>query len=581
MNSSYFLLVDRKTARSPLDHAHVHSELESAGLPLRVKLEAVSVFVTASTPVILLPGGGVILGELYSNDGRSVRDDRRLAQLPAHQPVSRHILDNYWGDYVLLQCGKGDHARISVMRSPSHACALQCLYSLHEGRGFVTSDITLATRTGLHRPRVDFDYLAHRLVYPELKTSRTGQSGIAELLPGSTIHLRDGDLSMSQDWSPWNFVGRQARYADISEAAPMIRRAIERVVRTWAELDQSVLLELSGGLDSSIVGACLKESSAKVSCNTLTAPVPGADEQDYARPVSDMLHAELSVYELAFDDAPLEFPLSEKLVTPVVGPLQYAVNDIMEQAADRTGANSYFSGAGGDTVFCYLTNATPAVDAFREAGFRAGVETIGDLSMFHQCTYWKACHLTLRRLFEANRRQYGFDHSFLPAGMPLPQPEPPPWSSPPRALPGDRQRMFELGATQFFHDSCPRGLARPMRMPLLSQPVMEACLRAPSWMWFSGGQNRSVARRAFSDVLPSRILNRKSKGTFTAYLGALYRRRISQMIHFLVEGELQSRGLVDADILRQFTSRELPRNGDAVMRIFQLCTLENWLRHQS
>lgn len=582
MDSSYFLLINGNGGSQESDPAGLSVTLQAAGMHLRARLGAVSIFASSETPVLQLSGRGVIVGDLYSHSGKTVRDASQFACPLSNIAVRHHILEDYWGDYILVLPEADEPCDVSVMRSPSHACELQCVYSLCNGKGFVTSDISLATRLGLYRRRVDFDYIAHHLIYPELKTSRTGQEGITELLPGCTMHLHDGSVRVSQDWSPWNFIGAEMRYADICEAASAIRNAIELVVRTWADHDESVLLELSGGLDSSIVGACLKHSLAKVTCGTLTAPVPGADEQDYAASVAAMLNVELSVKELGYDDAPFDFPVPQKFVTPVIGPLQYAVDKIMEATAERNDANSYFSGAGGDTVFCYLTNAAPAADAFREAGLCTGIQAIRDLSMFHQCTYWKASRLALRKLIQSKGQPYQADSSLLSSRIPLPELELHPWlSQPTKTLPGDRQRIFELSATQFFRDSCPRGLTRPLRMPLLSQPVIEACLKAPSWMWFSGGQNRSVARLAFSDVLPSKVLARKSKGTFTAYLGALYRRRIDKILDFLLDGELQSHDLLDADALRQLAKGELPRDGSFFMRIFQLCTLENWIRRQS
>lgn len=582
MGRAYFMLLNGKDRPQDLDPIDPKATLQAKGMHLRATFGAVSIFASSETPTLKLSEGGIIVGDLYSHSGEPIRDASQLVCPPSDIAVRHHILENYWGDYILVLPGADDPSEVSVMRSPSSACDLQCVYSLRNGKGFVTSDISLATRLGLYRRRVDFDYIAHRLIYPDLKTSRTGQAGISELLPGCTMHLRNGNVRVNQDWSPWNFVGAEMRYADRHEAALAIRNAITLVVRTWANHDESVLLELSGGLDSSIVGACLKHSQVKVTCSTLTAPVPGADEREYGDLVAAMLGVELSATELGYDDAPFDFPVPQEFVTPVIGPLQYAIDKAMQTTAERTGTTSYFSGAGGDTVFCYLNNAAPAADAFREAGLSTGIQAIRDLSMFHQCTYWKAGRLTLRKLIQSKGQQYEVDCTLLPSRMPLPEPELHPWlSQPTKTLPGDRQRIFELSATQFFRDSCARSLTRPFRMPLLSQPVIEACLRAPSWMWFSGGQNRAIARHAFSDVLPSKILARKSKGTFTAYLGALYRRKIDKMLDFLLEGELQSHNLLDADALRQFPKGELPREGSSFMQIFQLCTLENWIRRQS
>ncbi|NMW22857.1 asparagine synthase [Rhodanobacter denitrificans] len=582
MDRAYFILVNGKDGSQGLAPAGSSITLQAAGMHLRAVFDAVSIFTSSETPALQLPEGGVVVGDLYSHSGEPIRHARQLARPPSDIAARRHILANYWGDYIFVLPGADDPNEVSVMRSPSHGCGLQCIYSLRNGKGFLTSNISLATRLGLYHKHVDFDYIAHRLIYPELKTSRTGQAGISELLPGSTIQLHNGNVRVAQDWSPWSFVGAEKRYADQREAASAIRSAIELVVRTWVDHDESILLELSGGLDSSIVGACLKRTQAKVTCGTLTTPVPGADEREYGELIAAMLGVELSATELGYDDAAFDFSISPDLVTPVIGPLQYAVDRIMNATAERNGATSYFSGAGGDTVFCYLTNAAPAADAFREAGLSTGMRAIRDLSMFHQCTYWKAGRLTLRKLIQSKDPPYAVDRSLLPSRTPLPAPELHPWLYHPiKTLPGDRQRIFELSATQFFRDSCPRGLTRRLRMPLLTQPVIEACLRAPSWMWFSDGQNRAIARLAFSDVLPPKILARKSKGTFTAYLGALYRRKLAKMLDFLLDGELQSHNLLDADALRQFAEGELPRGGNSFTRIFQLCILENWIRRQS
>lgn len=581
MSYAYIVLVEDEHRSNGLNSTDPNATLRAADMQLRATFSATRVFASGGTPTLQLPGGGIIVGDLYSRSGTCVLDDSRFSSLPSDTCVRRDILENYWGDYILVLPGADDTRTVSITRSPSPACDLQCIYSLHNGRGFVTSDISLATRLGLYHKHVDFDYIAHRLTYPSLKTSRTGLENINELLPGCTMHVSDQYVDVRQDWCPWDFVSAGTWYSNLSEAATAIRTATELVVNAWASHDKSILLELSGGLDSSIVGVCLKGTQAHVTCNTLMTPVPGADERDYAVLIAEMLGVELLATELQYDDAQFEFPLPQQLVTPVIGPLQYAIDKVMEEKAHRCGASSYFSGAGGDTIFCYLTNAAPAADAFHAAGLATCIQTVRDISLFHQCTYWKAGRLTLRKLLHSRGKQYEVDRTLLSARAPLPEPEHHPWlSAPAKALSGDRQRIFELSATQFYRDSCPRALNRRVRMPLLSQPVVEACLRAPSWMWFSGGQNRAVARLAFADALPPNILNRKSKGTFTAYLGALYRRKSGQMLDFLLDGELQAHNLLDTGELRRITQGEPTYARDSIIRVFQLCTLENWVRQQ-
>lgn len=582
MSRTYLVLINRGHQFNDPDPIASTATLQAAGLQLRSRLGDASVFASSDTPTLQLPDGGTIIGDLYSRSGAIVRNARQLGDFTSNAALRRHLIENCWGDYILLLPGTEDPGAICVTRSPSPACDLQCLYLMHDGIGFVTSDISLATALGLYRKRIDLNYIVHRLTYPDLKTSRTGLADVSELLPGTTMRLFNGSIYVNQDWSPWTFVEAEIRYSDLREAASTVRNAIELVINAWARSDKSILLELSGGLDSSIVGACLREHQAQLTCSTLTTPVPGADEREYARLIADMLGVELLATELEYGDALFEFPLTQELVTPGIGPLQYATDKIMQATADQHGAAAYFSGAGGDTVFCYLTNAAPAADAFRAIGLSAAVGTVRDISMFHQCTYWKAGRLTLQKLIHSHDEQCHANRSLLSRLAPLPDPEHHAWlSAPSNALLGDQQRIFQLSGTQLLRDICPRGLTRRLRMPLLSQPVIEACLQVPSWMWFVGGQNRAVAREAFSDVLPPKILARKSKGTFTAYLGALYRRNSADMLDFLLSGVLQAYDILDAGELRRITQEIRLHEESHFTRIFQLCAVENWVRQQS
>ncbi|MDC8640154.1 asparagine synthase C-terminal domain-containing protein, partial [Xanthomonas hortorum pv. hederae] len=119
-----------------------------------------------------------------------------------------------------------------------------------------------------------------------------------------------------------------------------------------------------------------------------------------------------------------------------------------------------------------------------------------------------------------------------------------------------------------------------VRIPLLSQPVMEACLRVPTWMCVSEGKNRSVARAAFADAIPHDVLNRRSKGSYLNFAGVVYKENRVQLRGFLMSGCLRSQGLLDVTALEEFFQRDFPPRDFSFLRIFYLCMFENWLRHQ-
>lgn len=172
--------------------------------------------------------------------------------------------------------------------------------------------------------------------------------------------------------------------------------------------------------------------------------------------------------------------------------------------------------------------------------------------------------------------------SFLAASGPRPTPEPHPWfNAPANALPGDRERIFDLAGNQLFQGQAPRGGARPMRFPLLAQPVMEARLRAPSWMWITDGRNRALARDAFADCLPAEVLNRRSKATYMSYLGAIYARNRHQIGEFLLSGRLHAHGLLDGPAITAFLAMPLAPRDQTFLRMFDLCMVENWVGQQT
>ncbi len=555
------------------------SMLREAGLQPRLLADSIDVFATEETPTLSIPGGSLLVGRIFRHDGTPLRSaDEFPGPLNQHQ-LREFLLRHCWGEYVLVQPSADGTAGAIIMRDPSGG--VPCFYSSGPESRFATSDISLATRHGLFRKSIDWDFIAQFLVYPHHMTKRTAVVGVTELLPGFLLHAKTNDITIEQKWSPWEFVAAGRRHQDAEEAAAHIRASILTATRAWARTDRSILLEISGGLDSSIVAACLRGTDTDLSCCTLTTPVPGADERRYASLVAADLGVTLHVEELGFQLARFDAPPPAWSVAPRIGTLQHALNDAMIAVGDRMGVASQFSGGGGDTVFCYLGNAAPAADAFRERGMFAGVSAVRALSHLHQCTFWKAARLTLTKLVHPSKTPYVADLTLLnPQMAAVPCPSHPWFDAPRGALPGDRRRIQLLADMQVYRHGVWRGARRDFRIPLMSQPVVEACLRTPTWMWIAGGRNRSVARAAFSDLLPPEVLNRRSKGDFSQYLGATWRHNKHRMRDFLLEGELQARGLLAPDDIRQSVQRHRPPRDESFFRTFDLCMVENWVRHQ-
>ena len=577
MSHQYIVLTGDADASGDAEAA-----LAAHGIRRCLALGKTRLLVSEKTPLLIVDAQTAIVGELYDRSGTRITERAALPDSTDHTRFRQFILDHGWGDYVLIHSTQDREGSASFMRSPCAGGDLRCTYSLRHGSGFLASDISLPIQAGLHRSAVDWEFVAYCIAHPHLKLERTALSGVRELLPGCVLRISGDDVHSTTAWSPWTFASSAERHGSHREAADEVCRAVQAVVAAWAPSGEHILLELSGGLDSSILGACLQDTPAHVVCCTLTTAIPGADERHYARLVSQSLGACLEVHELGLTDVKLDFKQPAYATTPRVGLLHHIVDQAMQTVGRRYDITSFFSGSGGDSAFSYLATAAPAADAFRAAGIGAGMSAVRELAALHQCTLWKAGKLTARKLIRPSRSPSPSTLDFIAKDKISDIQESHPWfSAPVGALVGDRERIADLAGNQIFRDGSPRGMTRRLRMPLLSQPVLEACLRTPSWMWISGGRNRAVARMAFADRLPPQIHARRSKGNFVSFLGAAYRQRKHQMLDFLLTGELEAHGLLDADALRQFVTNELPARDRSFMRILDLCMIENWARHQS
>ena len=250
----------------------------------------------------------------------------------------------------------------------------------------------------------------------------------------------------------------------------------------------------------------------------------------------------------------------------------------LSRHADQAGARVFFSG-GGDNVFCYLNTAAPAADLLRRFGpgpaFLAGV---GDLAALHGCTTWRAARLALRKALQPLRPPPR-DIDFLAAGVSPASPDSHPWlEAPDGAQHGSHEHILWLTAAQGPLSSQARHGNAPVCYPLLSQPVVEACLRAPSWMWVAGGRNRAVARDAFVADLPQAILQRRTKGDFAGLLGALYQKHRHELAALLLDGWLASQSLLDRGAVEAYLRADGPTTDYRFCRLMEIAGAEVWAR---
>jgi len=530
------------------------------------------------TPAIVMPGErGVVVGTVFERSADPESAYHKATTITVPEPFDEGLLRTYWGSFVAFTVDKLRRTA-RVCRDPSGST--DCYRSRKGDIDFVYSDVAIAHALGLIEGRPDPAALAHHLAYAGLRVEQTALAGVLEVLPGTMVGLDGvGPVSRRCAWTPWTFAERGNQISDRQAAADLVRLETLRCVSAWAGEFSSILHELSGGLDSSIVAACLGSDVHTLRCINVVTPDPGADERAYAQQVAGHIGAPLTTVILDAADSSLDGLAEVINPRPGSGMLHQVLDRAVTREVERTGAQACFSGGGGDNVFSYLHTAAPATDAFRCHGLGPVFwQSISDLAAMHACTTWRAGSLALRKACRP-LKSWPRTTDFLRRGAAASSPAIHPWlEAPPGALQGRQEHIFSLMSAQNpVSSQASHGPAR-IFYPLLSQPLVELCLRIPSWMWISGGRNRAVARDAFAGQLPRAILQRRTKGDFTGFLGDLYEMHRSALGDLLLDGWLAAQGLLDREAIEAYLTSAAPVTDYRFDRLMGLANAEVWTR---
>lgn len=481
---------------------------------------------------------------------------------------------NLWGNYLLFWA---QGVSVFILRSPMTGPAIFMARSgsapgvAHRPEACAFTDLAIARALGFSLDSLDPEAIDARLRFLSLRSPRCELRGVSEILAGEIARL-GGSRRSSESWSPWDYAARPP----LDVPADALRSVVGRTVSAWSGRFERLQLELSGGIDSSIVAACLKGRSRPWQAITLATVDPDGDERPYARAVAERVGAPLAEEFRPPVGNPFE-PLAELRVRPGGFGLLGPSDGVYMRAASEYRADAIFTGTGGDNVFGYMTSTAPILDALRFAGPVAAWHAARDLARLANDNIWKALAFAARRAV-VSPALWPIDGSFLSARYAGAQPCHPWIDDAARATAGQQHYGLRLLVSQPFVDGFDRALAFPMIAPLLSQPIIEFSMSVPSWHWGEGGRNRAFARKAFRGDLPRQVIERTSKGRIlSAYLPA-YETHRPELASYLLDGWLASERLLDIDALAPLLRGERQADATAMARILGFADMERWAR---
>lgn len=129
-----------------------------------------------------------------------------------------------------------------------------------------------------------------------------------------------------------------------------------------------------------------------------------------------------------------------------------------------------------------------------------------------------------------------------------------------------------------YYSSFESGPYPERTLPLMSQPLVELCLRTPTYVLIKSGMDRATARLAFAADLPLEIVKRRNKGRIDQHVRNVMDANLDFVRDMLLNGRLVKEGLLNRANLELYLTRERSPADHQYAEILQehLC-IEAWL----
>lgn len=510
-------------------------------------------------------GRGWIIGPLFERGVAGVAPAAPASLQDPRASLEAFCADlvrSFWGQYVAVF-----PAERAVLRDPSgHLECMTWNTPTGWGAGSQIPEPPLPPTAMPNNLAIDWASIAG-IAAGSLATSRQiPLAGVEAVLPGE-LKVVGAPVKDRMVWDPAVFA------CDPHPSYETSRKAVSDAVHesVAAELADGaiVLAELSGGLDSAIVGGTLVAHGGRARTRFVHFHVdePGGDERAYARDVGRHLGADLLEVvkpELRIDDDILAaIPVG---VRPSSNAADHHYDMTMADLVTQTGAGKILTGQGGDMVFFQSPSRKITAELWgpwlRRPRTDPLLRQLEDAARWNRCSVWSLVSEAVRDVLARS----------------APVADPHPWLATPVA-PAKRRQIESLIRSQVFHGASRRGRHASLVHPLLSQPVMEATLAAPVIDLARGGRGRALARDAFADQIPASVRERRSKGVLTAYHGRMILRSLETIRPFLLEGRLAQMRILDRDFAEAMLDPDrLIYEGD-YPRLFETIVLEAYVRH--
>jgi asparagine synthase (glutamine-hydrolysing) len=491
------------------------------------------------------------------------------------------------GDMAALAEVGGSRVVIAVRADDVLAAgdlAGQCpvFYGCFNGQVVVGSHAgTLAELVGRSLNR---EWLAARLLVPSASDvwwTRSPWHGVHTVRPGWLLHVNPDGKATTKRW-----LDLDVPRAGLADGGQALRAELQRAVSARVAAAEMPTVDLSGGLDSSTV-ALLAARAARVPIRALTLTVNGVEDASAAAhaasTVAGMVYRQLEIPDTVLPYSDLDRPLI------VDEPADHLVAGAWvrwwRRCLAEDGSDVHLSGDGGDGVLLALPSyladlASPHTlrtlwrhasgwaclrhqaphtlvraavalrrTPYREALMRAAARLVqggsGPIGWVRLVSWidlggaatWATSEA--RHLVASHLRRHADEHA-TPA-------------VPGKFGIGDATAWLSLNAfARGLRSEVAVGAACgiTLQSPYLDDGVVRACWSVPASVRTTPEQPKPLLRHAVDGLVPASVVNRRTKGDYTALSYRGLHRNADAIDHVLASSRLGSLGLIDIQSVR-------------------------------
>lgn len=480
------------------------------------------------------------------------------------------------------------------------------------GAFLFASEAKAILASGLVKPALDLEGLNQYLTFLWTPDPFTLFAGIRKLAPAHVLTLRDGETMSESEW--WD-----VSFDEIEEGRSedwwreRVLETMDRVIGMEMVSDVPLGSFLSGGIDSSVIAALMKNHSSGRRIRTYTIGIESddlrydiiPDDVVWARRVGQLLDTDYQETMLKPDVAELLPKLIYHMDAPVI---DMAIPSYLVSRAAREHLTVLLSGMGGDEVFAgyprklamKIAGVLDTVPGFvrrpligaMAAALPGGLPGKLTAPLRNAKKFARSAGLEFEERYlgygtyftnGAKEQLYTDDLRKATRGMDAYSEHRRYFARVRNAAPLNRLLYVDLKTflpclNLETTDKTSMAATLEVRVPLLNYELVELAARMPVHLKLRGLKRKYILKRAAETLLPRDVVWRKKAG-FGAPIRSWLRGPLRPLVDDLLSEEtVKRRGLFRPEEVRRIIAANLSGREDYNLQVFQLMTLELWQR---